>query len=368
MPAKTTAAKDAARKVRIGFVGVGGMGQCAHLKNYVTVPDCEVVALAEIRPELGKKVAARYGIPNVYASHTELLAHEKLDGIVASQPFTRHGTLVPELLKARIPLFTEKPLAGTIQMGEKILQALATSGTWHMVGYHKRSDPATMAAKQQIDAFKKSGEIGKLKYVRILMPAGDWVAGGFNDLIGTNETLPPVAWDPPAPDMDKAAYDRYIGFVNYYIHQVNLMRHLLGEPYRVTYADPSGVVLAGQSAGGAACVIEMTPYQTSIDWNEQAFVAFEKGYVRLDLPAPLASNRPGRVEVFKDPGSGKTPETVIPTLPWVHAMRQQAMNFVRAIKGEIKPPCEAGEALEDLKVALQYLHCWKTSAAATEKK
>ena len=30
--------------VRIGFVGVGGMGQCAHLRNYVTVPDCEGLA------------------------------------------------------------------------------------------------------------------------------------------------------------------------------------------------------------------------------------------------------------------------------------------------------------------------------------
>lgn len=27
--------------VKIGFVGVGNMGQCAHLKNYVTLPDCE---------------------------------------------------------------------------------------------------------------------------------------------------------------------------------------------------------------------------------------------------------------------------------------------------------------------------------------
>ena len=33
-----------ATKVKIGFVGVGGMGQCAHLRNYVTVPECEVVA------------------------------------------------------------------------------------------------------------------------------------------------------------------------------------------------------------------------------------------------------------------------------------------------------------------------------------
>ncbi len=359
--------KQASRTVRLGFVGVGGMGQCAHLKNYVTVPDCEVVALAEIRPELGRRVAAKYGVPKVYPSHVELLAKEQLDGIVASQPFTRHGTLVPELLKAGVPVFTEKPLAGTIPMGEKIVQALAASGTWYMVGYHKRSDPATMYAKSQIDALKASGEIGKLNYVRILMPAGDWVANGFSDLIRSDEAMPAVEWDPSDASMDKDAYRHYIEFVNYYIHQVNLMRHLLGEPYKVLFADRKGVLLIGESVGGVPCTIEMTPYQTSLDWNEQALVAFEKGCVKLDLPAPLASNRPGRVEVFKDPGNGKTPETLVPTLPWVHAMRQQAINFVRAIKGEIKPLCEAREALEDLKVALQYQQCWKQSVAAAGK-
>ncbi|MBM4050064.1 MAG: gfo/Idh/MocA family oxidoreductase, partial [Planctomycetes bacterium] len=82
-------------KVRIGFVGVGNMGQCAHLKNYATLPECEVVALAELRENQAKRVAARYGVPRVYRSHEEMLAAEKLDGIVASQPFTRHGVLVP---------------------------------------------------------------------------------------------------------------------------------------------------------------------------------------------------------------------------------------------------------------------------------
>jgi predicted dehydrogenase len=37
------------------------------------------------------------------------------------------------------------------------------------------------------------------------------------------------------------------------------------------------------------------------------------------------------------------------------AMQNQAANFVRAIKGEGKPPCEAAEALEDLKVAREYI-------------
>jgi hypothetical protein len=61
------------------------------------------------------------------------------------------------------------------------------------------------------------------------------------------------------------------------------------------------------------------------------------------------------VELFRDPGGGATPETVTPTLPWVHAMRQQAANFVAAVKGERKPMCEAPEALEDLRVAREYI-------------
>lgn len=342
-------------KVRMGFVGVGGMGQCAHLKNYATLPDCEVVAIAEIREELGRKVAARYGVPRVYKSHEDMLANEKLDGIVAPQPFNRHGVLVPDLLKAGVPLFTEKPLAASVEVGQKILNALRDSGTWHMLGYHKRSDPATMYAKAEIDRLKQTGELGALRYVRILMPAGDWVANGFCDLIGTDEPLPPVQWDPPASDMDEETYRAYVEFVNYYIHQVNLMRYLLGEPYKVTYADPSGVLLAVQSESGVAGTIEMSPYFTNVDWQESALVGFAHGYIKLELPAPLASNRPGRVEMLRDPGAGVVPQTIVPSLPWVHAMKQQAINFVSAIKGEAQPPCTAEEALQDLVVARDYI-------------
>jgi predicted dehydrogenase len=347
------------KKVRVGFVGVGSMGQCAHLKNYAILPACEVVAIAELRQDLAKKVAARYAVPKVYRSHAEMLAAEKLDALVAAQPFTRHGTLVPELLKARIPIFTEKPLAGSVEMGEKIVKAEKASGTFLMVGYHKRSDPAAMLMKKEIAALKESGELGKLKYVRITMPAGDWVAAGFDELIQGSEPQPEIAADPPPSDMDKATYDLYLGFVNYYIHQVNLMRHVLGEPYTVKHADAAGVLLVGESASGVTCEIEMSPYATSIDWQETALVAFERGWLKLELPAPLASNRPGRLAIFKDPGRGATPQTTVPQLPWVHAMRQQAINFVRVVRGEIPPMTTAGEALQDLQVARDYLRLWK---------
>lgn len=342
-------------KVRIGFVGVGQMGQAAHLRNYASLGDCEVVALAELRGELGRRVAARYGVPGVYRDHEQMLSAERLDGIVAAQPFRRHGVLLPELLRAGVPVFCEKPLAGSVEAGEKVLRAAEASGAWLMVGYHKRSDPATMLAKAEIDRLKASGELGGLRYVRIVMPPGDWIAGGFDELIRTDEPAPEVPWDPPAGDMDEQTYKHYVEFVNYYIHQVNLMRHLLGEPYRVAHADPSGVVMVVRSAGGVAGAIEMSLYATTVDWQESALVGFERGYVKLSLPAPLASNRPGSVEILRDGRAGARPETVRPQLPWVGAMRQQAVNFVRAIRGECPPPCDAAEALEDLKVARDYI-------------
>ena len=343
-------------KVRIGFVGVGGMGQCAHLRNYATLPDlCEVVAVAELRQDTARRVAARYGIPKVYPSHEEMLAREKLDGIVASQPFTRHGVLVPQLLQAGVPVFTEKPLAGAVAVGEALVEAVARSGTFVMVGYHKRSDPATMYAQEQIRTLKQSGEIGAMTYVRLLMPAGDWIANGFNDLIRGHDPAPPLDWDPPAADMDPDTLKQYVSFVNYYIHQVNLLRHLLGEDYTVKYADPQGRVLVGQSASGLPCTIEMSPYVTTLDWQEEAFVAFERGYLKIGLPAPLASNRPGTVEIFRDPGQGATPSRLLPQMPWVHAMRQQAINFLAAIRGERPPTCDAATALKDLQTAREVI-------------
>ncbi len=338
------------------------MGQAAHLRNYASLrEECEIVALAELRQELGREVARRYGIPRVYRSAAELMAQEEVDAFVASQPFTRHGVTVCELAKAGKPIFTEKPLSLSISVGEEILRTLKANNTWQMVGYHKRCDPATIWAKQEIETLRQTGELGALKYVRITMPPGDWIAGGFDDNIqAAGEPDLKLDVDPAPADMDAATAAEFEAFVNYYIHQVNLMRYLLGEPYKVSYADPAQVLLVGHSESGVSCAIEMAPYATTVEWHESALVTFERGYVRLNLPAPLAHNRPGAVEVFKDPGGdGATPQTIRPDLPWRHAMKNQALAFIQAVRGEAPAPCLAEEALEDLKIARDYLRLLK---------
>jgi len=340
-------------KLRIGFVGVGNMGQAAHLRNYVTLPDCEGVALAEIRPRLAQEVARRYGVPKVYSNHTEMLELEKLDGIVAIQQFQNHITLIPDLLKAGVPVLTEKPLADTLENGEALLHAARGAAAPLYLAYHKRSDPATAYTKATIERWKATGELGKMRYVRISMPPGDWAREGFASNVHTDESYDSiqVKWDP------------YMVFVNYYIHQVNLMRFLLGEDYEVVFADPGSITLATRSESGVSGIIEMASFESSRDWQESALVTFQKGWIRLDLPAPLALDEPGRVTIFEDPGQPVEPTLLSPSLPHFHAMRSQAQSFLKAIRGESHPLCGVEDAYKDLQTARSYVDLFQQRTA-----
>lgn len=360
-------------KIRIGFVGVGGMGQAAHLHHYVTNNDCEVVALAEIRPKLRQAIQRRWGIPNAFATHGELLAAHasgacRLDGIVAIQQFTLHGQLIPQLLTAGVPVITEKPIGRSTAAADLILAAMqANPGSKSVVGYHKRSDPATAWVKSKMRELAKSGELGALKYLRLTMPPGDWIAGGFNQNIFTDDPNygDQVTWDPSPVGFNEQQAKDHEAFVNYYIHQVNLLRLLLGEDYRVTYADPAGVVMQAHSVSGVPAVLEMAPWSCTTEWQESALVCYEKGWIRLRLFAPLTALRAGEVEMQMDPGNGAPAITIRPTMPHVGAMQQQAANFLALIRGQATDLCGPADAKKDIEVADAYIRLMSAQRAAS---
>jgi predicted dehydrogenase len=340
-----------AAKVRIGFVGAGFMGQLAHIRSYALLrEECELVGLAEPRQRTAELVAARYGIGRVYRDHRELLESEKLDGIVAAQKFTHHAALLPELYPHVPHLFTEKPLALGAATGDRLAHLANESGCAHMLGYQRRSDPATVEAKQTVDAWKESGDMGGLRYLRICYSDGDWTGNAHARLIDAGEQPPPFPTEEPPPEFaaDEEALWALSTGVDELVHPLNLLRHFLGERYRLVFVHVSGRLYAFESDSGVPITIEVTPYRLTVGFDEELLVAFERGYVRL-RPAPsLAINRAGRLEVYRDAGGGMLPERVAPQLPWVDPMQAQAANFLRVCRGEIPPLTDAAEAAEDL--------------------
>ncbi|CAM3135081.1 Gfo/Idh/MocA family oxidoreductase [Paenibacillus lupini] len=343
------------KKLRIGFAGVGGMGQMAHLSNYAVLRDeCEVAALAEPRSNMAQQVASRYGVPQVFTSHLDMLENTSLDAIIAPQPFRNHPNLIPDILQAGIPVLTEKPLCLTVKEGSKMVALGEEHGVLHMIGYHKRSDPAVEYVKQVIKEWKTSGDYGDLQYIRITMPPGDWVSGADQPL-SSDEPYPALRMEAGPDGYTDVMTQKLDEFVNYYIHQVNMFRFLLEENYKLTFGDRSGIILNGESESGITITLEMAPYHTSHEWEETVLIAFRHGYIRIELPAPLARQRAGRVTIKKDNSAAGEAMTYEPILPNISAMRCQARNFLAAVRGDRTAPCEAKEALEDLIFAESYI-------------
>ena len=339
------------KKVKIGFIGVGHMGQLAHLHQYANLREhCEIVTLCDVRIKQAKILAERFNVPKVTADYRELLADKEIDAVVCIQYFENHVVLVPDVLRAGKHVMTEKPLCVFPDNGDMLVNVAKESGKIHMVGNHKRSDPATEYAIETINKWKQSGEMGKMTYVRLSMPPGNW-RKDCDMPFYTDEPPGPVPPEPRPDGMDDKTRDKTIWFVNYYIHQVNLMRYLLGEDYQLTFADKH--FFSAKSESGVNCILELEPYSTSVDWQEHALVCFERGWIRIDLPAPLAMQLAGTVTIYEDKGWNSGYKH--PMMPNVCAMRNQAKNFLLAVKGEKAPPCVSSEAVKDLRIAADYI-------------
>jgi predicted dehydrogenase len=340
-----------AGKLRIGFIGAGFMGQLAHIRSYASLRDqCELVALAEPRRRTAELVAERYGIERVYGDHLELLDSEHIDGLVAVQRFTHHAALLPELYP-RVPcVFTEKPLALGAAQGDHLVTLATEAKCVHMVGYHRRSDPATREAKRLVDGWRATGEMGTVRYLRLCYTDGDWVANSQALLIDEGEEPPEFPGEEPPPefgDDEDASWALREG-VDKLGHPLNLLRHFLGERYRVAFVHASGRLLVFEAESGTPLTIEVSPYRRTLGFDEELLVAFDRGFIRL-RPAPsLARNRAGTLEMCRDPGFDSLPERIFPELPWVDPQQAQAADFLRVCRGEADPPTDAREAAMDL--------------------
>ncbi len=344
-------------KIRLGLVGAGGMGQTAHLQNFATIPECEIVALAEGRARTAELVARRWGIPRVYPDHRAMLEDCRLDAVVAIMDYHLHASVVPDILNAGLPLMTEKPIAVRPETGRRLAELAEQKGIPYMVGYMKRSLPAAVEAAARVRRWRESGEAGPMNYLRATMPPGDWVFG-IQWGLSAGDTPPPyegVVPETPPDWMDAGLAGRYDAFVNYYIHQVNLIRYLAGEDYHVIYADRNGAVMIGETESGVTLTLEMKGRGLRNSWEEFYLVSFENGRVDLSVPAPMAQQNGGDVRIYFGGSGDELPRWERPIMPPVWSMLAQARHFIQCVRDGSAVRSPASEAAKDLEVAEQYV-------------
>jgi predicted dehydrogenase len=81
------------KPVKLAYVGSGFLAQHVHLPHFSTLPQAELVALAELRPKLARAVADRYRIPRVVSSHRELCEDREIEAVAVSADYVVQGNL-----------------------------------------------------------------------------------------------------------------------------------------------------------------------------------------------------------------------------------------------------------------------------------
>jgi|SRR5882672_3647364 len=346
----------AERQLRIGMVGAGFIGQIAHLMNFVEARRCRVVALAEMRPELRRRVAARYSIERTFASHRELLADGSVDAVVVVTPRAHTAAVVSECLAAGKHVLSEKPMAGTAEQGQKLVDAARARGLHYAVGYMKRYDEGVQAAKRLLDEALTSGSLGPVLYARAHCYMGESYANAGGHVVTEEKVEYSDQGWPTAPAWLPAEAQRpFAAFVNTYSHNTNLLRYLFGVTPKVAYA--SVARQAGQLAvldfGNFSATLE-TGRASNRGWDEVTEVYFADGRLTLRTPPALLRNVAATVELYR---AGQAQEVIIPQLPWSWAFRRQAQAFVDdALDG--KASLTSGEdALQELRLIEEI---WRT--------
>ena len=76
-------------KLRFGIIGCGVIGRL-HAEAITSLPDAQLVAVADIIPERAQELAEKYHV-KPYSDFHEMLAREQLDVVDICTPSGQHG-------------------------------------------------------------------------------------------------------------------------------------------------------------------------------------------------------------------------------------------------------------------------------------
>jgi predicted dehydrogenase len=131
-------------RLRVGVVGVGHLGQ-HHARILASLPDVELVAVADSRPEQAQAIADRFGTRAVSDYHQLL---DRVDAVSIAVPTVLHREVAGTFLSRGIPAMVEKPLAGSLCEAELLVSLSHSTGALLQVGHIERFNPALSALQQ----------------------------------------------------------------------------------------------------------------------------------------------------------------------------------------------------------------------------
>jgi predicted dehydrogenase len=142
--------------VGIGIVGLGFVGEKAHLPAFRSIPRARLAAVADIDVERTRRAAEKFKLESVYSSHKDLLRDPNVDAVVVSVPTFLHREIALDAVRAGRHVLCEMPLAPTLREAQEMVDEAKRARVILMPSLNFRFTPNYLKAKELIE----KGSIG----------------------------------------------------------------------------------------------------------------------------------------------------------------------------------------------------------------
>jgi len=202
--------------IRVAVIGYGYWGPNL-VRNFADIPDAQVVAVCDLRPERLVPAQGRYPTIRVTTDPYELLQDTSIDAIAIATPVSTHYDLALSALRAGKHVLVEKPLAATSEQAIRLIDEADWQNRVLMVDHTF----IYTGAVRKIHELLGAGELGEIYYydsVRVNL-------GMFQHDVN-------VIWDLAVHDL---SIIDYIFAARPRAISVTGMRHIPGEPENIAY-------------------------------------------------------------------------------------------------------------------------------------
>ena len=180
-------------RIRVGCIGVGGMGRL-NQSDFQRMPEVDVVAVCDVWDHnRDRAVENTGGRATPYKDFRELLDRQDVDVVVIGTPDHWHAPILIAACEAGKDVYVEKPLSHTLQEGRKMVEAARRHNRVVQMGTQQRSGAHYQEAVDLI----RSGKLGKVTRVHCWNYANKTPAGIGNF--------------PPGDVPDGLDWDMYLG-------------------------------------------------------------------------------------------------------------------------------------------------------------
>jgi predicted dehydrogenase len=308
------------KRVRIGVVGAGLIGQVEHIPNLRRLERLfEMVGIADASADMRRELESRGH--KAFGSYEQLL-DAGIDAILIAAPDQYHAEITLAALARGIHVFCEKPLCFSAAQAQEIAAARDKAGRVVQVGYMKRFDPSY---EKLLSLLPKDASQLRMVSVEVQDPDSWPFNQHQGDFVKTDDIPAEIvaAGRKKRDEQVARAVGRELttaemwGYTNCYcsslIHDINVVHGLLEDLGVETGQVIGAAFFAGGDGGHGSvrlrncdAIWQMTHLfvHKVADYRERVTLYFNDSVFELMFPSPYLNHFPTRLTVSRSDGNG----------------------------------------------------------------